>query len=173
MYVWIYIGISVPYVGRFYPVASMVKPTHSQTVHFCKRLGYICNACTLAFYNTNKDVQCPIHIFRHIYSVQLRNLFWTPLHSSNKNLFGPHLVAGFHETCFIRLSCIKWQITEMVIFVWKENCGLGILDIARDPFLDPFRRVGSGKTARSTLEYRPGLDWVMTCSWVQMLYTSS
>jgi hypothetical protein len=38
---WIYIGISVPDVGRFYPVASRVKPTHSQTVHFCKGLGYM------------------------------------------------------------------------------------------------------------------------------------
>jgi hypothetical protein len=104
MYVWICIGISVPDVGRFYPVASMVKPTHSQTVHFCKSLGYV---CTLAFYNTNKAVQSiSLGIYLHL-CVQPKNFFCTPLSSSNKNLFGPHLVAGFHETCLIFLSLHK------------------------------------------------------------------
>ncbi len=126
----------------------------------------------------------PLHIFRNIQyhnlCVQQKDLFWTSLPSSNKKFllassssrisWDMSYMSFLHKMTNNRNASFlcekKIFFTFVPVKVWKENCGLGILDIARDPFLDPFRRVGSGKTAGGTLEYRPGLVWVMTCSWV-------
>jgi hypothetical protein len=76
MYVWIYIGISVPDVGRFYPVASKGETDTFTNSAFLQKFRLY--ACTLAFYNTGKAVQSISLGIYHNLCVQPKKLILNP-----------------------------------------------------------------------------------------------
>jgi len=138
MYVWIYIGISVPDVGRFYPVASMGETdtfTNSaflQKLRLCMYSMYVLSHFTAQTKPSNPYLQEYIITY-----VSSQKTYFEPLYLRLiKNFFWHHLVAGFHETCLICLSCIKCQITEMLHFcvnrkLWPGNSGHSERPISR------------------------------------------